>query len=621
MNNNMKKTALRNLFNNCLDILRNNETLVGDKALKNLSYLLSLKLLEPQINNIVEFNIPESSDNIHDNRTVKLLTNLRFSNLAKLDESEIADILEKIWNEYLAVNKLTKNIFLIDNGFNFKNKSTYKKLIDKIQTFNFDKIESDILGDVFESVFKDILVGKILGQFFTQPNIKKIMIDLIDPKLFDDGECESIIDPAAGTGGFLVSSIKYLKEQSKVNNIKINWDFLNKNISGREIEPDTFQLAVSNLMISSGHIFTNMELLNSITNPIIKKYDIVLTNPPYGIKLNYSDIKFDLKNDYIPIKTNNSVSLFIQLIIYILKINGRCCIIVPDGEILHGNCSNLSIIREYLMKTCELKEIIYLPQNSFTYTSIKTCILYFIKKEEPKDILNLKINISKLNKETRRIYTFKKEHMTNIVKFYNIDNNKNLLLEVDINSITKNNYSLNYKDYLIDNNVNNKQLEELCSFRNGKQLSKSKFIEGPYPVIGGGLTPVGLHNDFNRDENTILCSSSGTAGYISKYSTKIWASDCFSIKVKDKNILNADFLYYYLKSIQEEIYKLRTGTAQPHIYIKNIETLKIPVISLSEQFEVVKKIENMKLEISKKEEEIKQLNNSISNIAKLINEN
>ena len=72
-----------------------------------------------------------------------------------------------------------------------------------------------------------------------------------------------------------------------------------------------------------------------------------------------------------------------------LKINGKCAVVLPDGQDLFSKTNTtLVAIREYLMKTCDLKEIIYLPSGIFTYTSIKTCVFYFVKKREGTDVLN-----------------------------------------------------------------------------------------------------------------------------------------------------------------------------------------------------------------------------------------
>ena len=137
-----------------------------------------------------------------------------------------------------------------------------------------------------------------------------------------------------------------------------------------------------------------------------------------------------------------------------------------------------------------------------------------------------------------------------------------------------------------------KSLGEVCEFQNGKGIKKDKLINGEYPVIGGGQKPMGFHNEYNRNENTILCSSSGAyAGFISKYDKKVWASDCFSIILKN-NLLNNNYLYYFLKNIQENIYKLKTGLAQPHVYSKDLERLKIPIPSLEVQEKFINYCEN-----------------------------
>ncbi len=112
-------------------------------------------------------------------------------------------------------------------------------------------------------------------------------------------------------------------------------------------------------------------------------------------------------------KTDNAVSLFIQAIIYMLKINGKCAVVLPDGQDLFSKSNKtLVVVREYLMKTCDLKEIIYLPSGIFTYTSIKTCVFYFMKKRVGTDVLETKIKISKTQKETGRDYKFSKTHQT-----------------------------------------------------------------------------------------------------------------------------------------------------------------------------------------------------------------
>ena len=130
-----------------------------------------------------------------------------------------------------------------------------------------------------------------------------------------------------------------------------------------------------------------------------------------------------------------------------------------------------------------------------------------------------------------------------------------------------------------------KMLGEVCEFKNYKYIKRCDMIKGEYKVIGGGKKPSGFHNKFNREPNTILCSGTGSyAGYISKYSTPVWASESFSIHSNNKDKLNELYLYLYLINIQEYLYSKRPASGgQPHIYPKTISKIKIPLPSLEVQ--------------------------------------
>ena len=165
-----------------------------------------------------------------------------------------------------------------------------------------------------------------------------------------------------------------------------------------------------------------------------------------------------------------------------------------------------------------------------------------------------------------------------------------------------------------------KTLGEFCNLKNGKGIKKDILIDGEYPVIGGGQKPMGFHNEYNTNENTILCASTGSAGFISKYDKKVWASDCFSIQSKNIDILNEQYLYYLLKTIQDKIYKLKNGAAQQHVYSKDLSKIKIPIPSLECQKEIVEYCEYNDTLIQQLEKEIennkKQAKQFIINLIK-----
>lgn len=636
------KTTLISVFKSCLNILRDNEGLTGEKALRTLSYLLILKLLEPHFGGEIniddyEYDFSHIEDEMIEKHKNKLLEIVRFSNLSNEREDNIPVNMKYLWDDILSNHPTTKNIFLKGKGFDIQHKSTYKKLIDKLNSLDLSQTEYDVLGNAYEEVIQDIMTGKVFGQFFTQPLVKKMMVKLINPQIHPDGKIDTCGDPTMGTGGFLITYLQYILQQATAKNIKPDWDFIKtEGLYGKELEPDTYQLAVSNMLISSGHMFEGLDRGDSIRVPITRKFDNILSNPPFGIKgLKYDDFQSPLKSEYVPIKTDNAVSLFIQAIIYMLKINGKCAVVLPDGQDLFSKTNTtLVAIREYLMKTCDLKEIIYLPSGIFTYTSIKTCVFYFVKKREGTDVLETKIKVSKSQKETGRDYKFSKTHQTTKVKFYDCnpyEDVKNLLVEVPIEKIVSNSYSLNYAEYMKDeteeeqyeDGVVVKTLGEVCEVNQGNSLTKTEMINGIYDVIGGGKI-IGKHNQKNRDGNDFTLTRVGdiNINYIDKpyYLT----DNGFSLKSKQENIMTK-YIYYLLSHNKDYLTNLYQGTAQKVISKTNLKSIKIPIPSLESQQEIVKYLDFIYEKANKtsneKIAELKQLNEFCLNNQKIFGEN
>ncbi len=168
-----------------------------------------------------------------------------------------------------------------------------------------------------------------------------------------------------------------------------------------------------------------------------------------------------------------------------------------------------------------------------------------------------------------------------------------------------------------------KKLGDVCEMKNGKTITKEKLEDGKYPVIGGGKEPFGYHNVYNMNKNTILCATSGNAGYISKYDIEVWASDCFGIIALNEHELLQHYLYYYLLLIQPSIYKYKKGAAQDHIDSKTLSKFKIVIPNLERQKEIVKQCQiyddftnNMKTKLQQvyetnKTEFLEYLQNSI----------
>ena len=131
----------------------------------------------------------------------------------------------------------------------------------------------------------------------------------------------------------------------------------------------------------------------------------------------------------------------------------------------------------------------------------------------------------------------------------------------------------------------NAKLGDLVEFKRGKTITKKEVIEGPIPVVAGGINPAYYCNKSNTAERVITISASGYAGFVKMYYERIWASDCSFIDVSTTDFLH--FVYCHLKTNQTSIYNMQRGSAQQHVYAKDINSLDlcIPIESVLKSFE------------------------------------
>ncbi len=151
-------------------------------------------------------------------------------------------------------------------------------------------------------------------------------------------------------------------------------------------------------------------------------------------------------------------------------------------------------------------------------------------------------------------------------------------------------------------------------FEKGKSITKQETKEGKIPVVAGGTNFAYYHNQSNRVANVITISASGAnAGFVNYWTQPIWASDCSTIISSDEKNIKIAYVYNYLKSIQNNIYDLQKGNAQPHVYIDDIKKVRIPLPPLDIQKKIVDEIEVV-------ENRCKELNNKIDNLNKKVND-
>ena len=216
MNQNNCKNNFKNVFNTCIDILRDNEGIVYDKALKNISFFFILSIIEPVLD---KFNLFDESNyymkelEIYEIETYKKC--YKISNLNIFSEYEISKInviLNCIISDIYSKNIHTKHILEYFKFNDISKNETTIKIIKNINTLDLYKGDVDytFLGSQYEILINDIMNRSDLGQYPTPDFLRDIMIQYIDPKIFMDGTVESVCDPTMGTGVLLTSYIKYI---------------------------------------------------------------------------------------------------------------------------------------------------------------------------------------------------------------------------------------------------------------------------------------------------------------------------------------------------------------------------------------------------------------------------
>ncbi|MCL2436049.1 MAG: restriction endonuclease subunit S, partial [Lentimicrobiaceae bacterium] len=181
----------------------------------------------------------------------------------------------------------------------------------------------------------------------------------------------------------------------------------------------------------------------------------------------------------------------------------------------------------------------------------------------------------------------------------------------DLKIEKKQKININYSDIWETNNIQN--LSQIAVVEKGKSITKSKTIEGSIPVVAGGQTPAYYHNVANRDSNIVTISASGAySGFVNYFDIPIFASDCNTVKSINEAEYPTKLIYYCLKTLQQTLYKLQRGQAQPHVYKEDIEKIKIPTFDKSKVSAIMTEIENLEekaktVVISDFESEIKRI--------------
>lgn len=561
-----------NNFESVINYLRNifrKEGITGMDSIKHSIFFILSKFLTIDTCKIYNIENKYSFDK------------LRFDENNKLLDYNL--LMKKIYNK--TINCLVNQIYdklHFNLDFKIENYNNINLILNKLNDIDINNLhlEFDIIGTIYELHLKTgtSQAMRDLGQYYSNRYLINYMIKLCKPEIN-----ESILDPTCGSGGFLSMSIKYLNDKYK----NINWVNYKQYIHGYDVDDNVKNMTLLNLLLETGQLFDNTILkLDSLKINNNNKYDIILANEPFGLKnIIYDECCDKIKN--LKIKGNKGEPLFIQLMMESLNINGRCCVIVPEGILFNESKLYLET-RKYLIKNYNLKKIIYMNDSFFMNTNVKCAILFFTNEE------NKTLNIKFIE-----------------IKF--IDNiiNETLLVNVNIKSIIENNYNLNLNKYIKNNiskieNIEYKKLGEICKdIPTNKNISYSNRIDGIFRYFTCSKNE-STHNEYNYDGTFII---HGCLGSTIKDSIFMTNNEKFSIgtsmiisEIKNKNEYDTKYIYYYLKLNQFIFNKYITGSAIPVINKSNYYDIEIPIPSLEIQNKIVSMLDtyNNQIENNKK---------------------
>lgn len=234
--------------------------------------------------------------------------------------------------------------------------------------------KQDTLGDLYEYLLSKLSTAGTNGQFRTPRHIIDMIVRLMKPTPED-----IIVDPAAGSAGFLVSSGEYLKEKHSdmfmVQGLKEH--FNQHMFHGFEMDSTMLRIGAMNMMLH-GVDSPNIAYRDSLSeqNKDKEQYTLVLANPPFKGSLDFESVSSDLLK---VTKTKKTELLFLALFLRLLKKGGRCASIVPDG-VLFGSSAAHKAIRKEIIDNHKLEAIISMPNGVFKpYAGVSTAVMIFTK--------------------------------------------------------------------------------------------------------------------------------------------------------------------------------------------------------------------------------------------------
>ena len=483
----------------------------------------------------------------------------------------------------------------------YRDPETLRSFLKVIDEFTYD--HSERLGDAFEYLLSVLGSQGDAGQFRTPRHIIDFIVEITKPR-----KSETILDPACGTAGFLISAYKHILRANTdahgQNRLTIDERLrLAKNINGYDISPDMVRLSLVNLYLH-GFAHPNIYEYDTLTQEERwNEYaDVILANPPFmspkgGIR----------PHKRFSIQAKRSEVLFVDYMAEHLTPAGRAGIIVPEGIIFQSQ-SAYKDLRKMLVET-SLVAVVSLPAGCFNpYSGVKTSILILDKSlaRQAKTIAFFRVDNDGYGLGAQRRPIDKNDLpqvSADVETYLTALRAGNPVAEMSLTTglvvpkekiAANGEYNLSGERYREANAVSSMfhlwKFQDVCTLEYGASLPKDKRIDGPYPVVGSnGIT--GYHNQYLIEGPAIIVGRKGSAGEVTFVEQNCFPIDTtYYIKQNDPNLSDLYYLYWVLKSMN--LASLRGGAGIPGLNRTDVyETHQIPLPPLDVQKEIVAEIE------------------------------
>ncbi|MGB6872545.1 MAG: class I SAM-dependent DNA methyltransferase [Dehalococcoidia bacterium] len=407
---NQSTAIVQKVWNYC-NVLRDDGVSYGDYV-EQLTYLLFLKMSDEQTK--PPFNKPPTIPKGFD-----------WQSLLSKGGTEL-ETHYRLMLETLGKEPGMLGIIFRKSQSRIQSPAKLKRLIELINTETWVGLDIDVKGDIYEGLLEknaeDIKSGA--GQYFTPRPLIKAIVEVMRPE-----PGMTICDPACGTGGFLLAAYDFISK-----NYQLDIDqkrFLKFNaFKGKDIVDAVVRLCVMNLYLHG--IETPVESGDSLIADPGERFDMVLTNPPFGKKSSYTIFNGEGKADREAqiyerpdfwATTSNKQLNFLQHVKTLLKINGRAVIVVPDNVLFEGGAGET--VRRKLLYECDVHTLLRFPTGVFYAQGVKANILFFDRKPASEKPWTDKLWIYDFRTNmhfTLKTNTLKYEDLLDFVKCYNPQN-------------------------------------------------------------------------------------------------------------------------------------------------------------------------------------------------------